>query len=89
VLQIARGLSDNILTEIVRRWNPNKPIYVAPSVDVITWNNPSTEQHRKICVDQLGINIIEPSKMGEMAEPSEISYTVKISNDEIWDYVYC
>ncbi|KAK7374164.1 hypothetical protein VNO80_07590 [Phaseolus coccineus] len=84
--KIAGGLSDNLLTEIVRGWDRNKPLYVAPAMDPLMWNNPLTEQQRQKCVDQLGINVIAPSEIGEMAEPSEISYTVKLSNDEYWDY---
>jgi len=90
VLQIAGGLSDDLLTEIVRLWDHNKkPLYVAPSMNPSVWNSPLIEQQRQKCVDELGITIIAPSDTGEMAEPSEISYTVKISNDQFWDYPYC
>ncbi|KAG2404420.1 Phosphopantothenoylcysteine decarboxylase [Vigna angularis] len=82
--KIAQGISDNTLTEIVRGWDPNKPLYVAPAMDPVAWNNPLTKQHRKRC-DELGITIIDPSSLGQMAEPTEISYIVRISNEEIWD----
>ncbi|XP_014490242.2 phosphopantothenoylcysteine decarboxylase-like [Vigna radiata var. radiata] len=82
--KIAQGICDNSLTEVVRGWDRNKPFYVAPAIDPLTWNNPLTRQYRKRC-DELGINIIDPSPRGEMADPTEISYIVKISNEEIWD----
>ncbi|KAL9315107.1 hypothetical protein ACSQ67_016108 [Phaseolus vulgaris] len=90
--QLSRRLTPfetTLNAEIVRSWDRNKPFYVAPAMDPLMWNNPLTERQRQKCVDELGINVIAPSEMGQMAEPSEISYTVKLSNDECWDYPYC
>ncbi|CAJ1815446.1 unnamed protein product [Sphenostylis stenocarpa] len=81
--KIAKGLSDNLVTEIVRGWDYDKALYVAPSMDPIIWNDPLTAQQCNN-IEKLGISIIiPPSPTGEnefcqMAEPSEISYTIYI-----------
>ncbi|XP_027338337.1 probable phosphopantothenoylcysteine decarboxylase, partial [Abrus precatorius] len=57
--KIAGGLCDNLLTCIVRAWDYNKPIFVAPSMNSHMWQNPLTEQHF-ISMDELGIILIPP-----------------------------
>ncbi|KAK7340143.1 hypothetical protein VNO77_20837 [Canavalia gladiata] len=84
--KIAGGLCDNLLTCIVRAWDYNKPIFVAPSMNNFMWKNPLTERHC-MCIDELGISLIPPiaqrSASGEyengaMAEPSTIYSTVRL-----------
>ncbi|KAK7394865.1 hypothetical protein VNO78_15406 [Psophocarpus tetragonolobus] len=92
--KIVGGICDNLLTSVVRGWDHNKPIYVAPSMHPFMWKNPLTKKH---CdrIQQLGITLMEPllrcSARGRyasyaMPEPSEISYTVKISHESIVTY---
>lgn len=84
--KIAGGLCDNLLTCIVRAWDYNKPLFVAPAMNTLMWNNPFTERHLMV-IDELGISLIPPvSKRlacgdygnGAMAEPSLIYSTVRL-----------
>lgn len=84
--KIAGGLCDNLLTCIARAWDYNKPLFVAPAMNTLMWNNPFTERHLMI-IDELGISLIPPvSKRlacgdygnGAMAEPSLIFSTVRL-----------
>ena len=85
--QIAGGLCDNLLTCIVRAWDYNKPLYVAPAMNTFMWNNPFTKLHLET-IDKLGISLIPPITKrlacgdfgnGAMAEPSEIYTTVRLT----------
>lgn len=84
--KIAGGLCDNLLTSIVRAWDYEKPIFVAPSMNTYMWKNAFTERHI-IAIDELGINLIPPAShrlatgeygTGVMAEPSFIFSTVRL-----------
>ncbi|KAL8226032.1 hypothetical protein R6Q57_018589 [Mikania cordata] len=84
--KIAGGLCDNLLTCIIRAWDYEKPIFVAPAMNTHMWMNPFTERHL-MTVDELGITLIPPvSKRlacgdygtGAMAEPSLIHSTVRL-----------
>nr|XP_043607504.1 probable phosphopantothenoylcysteine decarboxylase isoform X2 [Erigeron canadensis]XP_043607505.1 probable phosphopantothenoylcysteine decarboxylase isoform X2 [Erigeron canadensis]XP_043607506.1 probable phosphopantothenoylcysteine decarboxylase isoform X2 [Erigeron canadensis] len=84
--KIAGGLCDNLLTSIVRAWDYEKPIFVAPAMNTFMWTNPFTERHL-MSIDELGITLIPPvSKRlacgdygnGAMAEPSLIFSTVRL-----------
>ncbi|XP_009627629.1 probable phosphopantothenoylcysteine decarboxylase [Nicotiana tomentosiformis] len=83
--KIAGGLCDNLLTCIVRAWDYDKPLFVAPAMNTFMWNNPFTERHLMI-IDELGISLIPPVPKrlacgdygnGAMAEPSLIFSTVR------------
>ncbi|KAL0405519.1 UNVERIFIED_CONTAM: putative phosphopantothenoylcysteine decarboxylase [Sesamum latifolium] len=58
--KIAGGLSDNLLTSIVRAWDYSKPIFVAPSMNKYMWGNLFTQRHLKVIDDDLGISFIPP-----------------------------
>ncbi|PON85274.1 Flavoprotein [Trema orientale] len=84
--KIAGGLCDNLLTCIVRAWDYNKPLFVAPAMNTFMWTNPFTERHL-MTIDELGISLIPPVKKrlacgdygnGAMAEPSLIYSTVRL-----------
>ncbi|XP_058110046.1 phosphopantothenoylcysteine decarboxylase-like [Magnolia sinica] len=84
--KIAGGLCDNLLTCIVRAWDFNKPIYVAPAMNTFMWENPFTERHLK-AISELGFTLIPPITKrlacgdygnGAMAEPSVINNTVRL-----------
>lgn len=85
--KIAGGLCDNLLTCIVRAWDYNKPLYVAPAMNTFMWSNPFTKRHLDT-INDLGISLIPPVTKrlacgdygnGAMAEPSEIYTTVRLS----------
>ncbi|XP_071692858.1 phosphopantothenoylcysteine decarboxylase-like [Rutidosis leptorrhynchoides] len=84
--KIAGGLCDNLLTSIIRAWDYEKPIFVAPAMNTFMWTNPFTERHLML-IDELGITLIPPvskrlacgdSGTGAMAEPSLIFSTVRL-----------
>lgn len=41
----ANGICDNLLTSIVRAWEPHKPIVLAPAMNTDMWNSPFTDVH--------------------------------------------
>ncbi|VDM07322.1 unnamed protein product [Wuchereria bancrofti] len=60
VLHIANGICDNVLLSIVRAWDPRKPLYYAPAMNVAMWENPLTYQHRKVLKELLRYKEIPP-----------------------------
>lgn len=84
--KIAQGLCDNLVTCVVRAWDYNKPMFVAPAMNSLMWGNPFTERHL-ITIDELGITLIPPVTKrlacgdygnGAMAEPDLIYNTVRL-----------
>ncbi|KAK9096333.1 hypothetical protein Sjap_021830 [Stephania japonica] len=85
--KIAGGLCDNLLTCIVRAWDFDKPLFVAPAMNTFMWTNPFTERHIN-AITELGISLVPPITKrlacgdygnGAMAEPSLIHSTVRLS----------
>lgn len=85
--KIAGGLCDNLLTCIVRAWDYSKPLFVAPAMNTLMWNNPFTERHLQT-INQLGIILIPPVTKrlacgdygnGAMAETSQIYTSVRLA----------
>lgn len=58
--KIANGICDNVLLSIVRAWDPRKPLYYAPAMNVAMWENPLTYQHRKVLKELLRYKEIPP-----------------------------
>ncbi|KAK6753092.1 hypothetical protein RB195_012599 [Necator americanus] len=58
--KIAMGISDNLVTSIVRAWDPRKPLYFAPAMNTMMWENPLTFQHRNTLKDLLRYKEIPP-----------------------------
>lgn len=78
--KIANGLCDNLLTCVVRAWDFNKPLLIAPAMNTMMWDSPFTEQHIRSCV-RVGMHVIGPVNKklacgdigtGGMAEPEMI-----------------
>nr|CDJ85229.1 Flavoprotein domain containing protein [Haemonchus contortus] len=83
--KIAIGLCDNLVTSIVRAWDPRKPLYFAPAMNTMMWENPLTFQHRNTLKDLLRYKEIPPmekelmcgdSGMGAMATTQMIATVV-------------
>lgn len=80
--KLACGLSDNLLTCVVRAWDPARPILVCPAMNTHMWTNPLTAAHLSaVTSQQPHIRVLEPiSKalmcgdvgLGAMAEPADI-----------------
>ncbi|XP_078433829.1 putative phosphopantothenoylcysteine decarboxylase [Wolffia australiana] len=92
--KIAGGLCDNLLTCVVRAWDYRKPMFVAPAMNTLMWNNPFTERHISV-ISELGIKLISPvtkrlacgdSGKGAMAEPTDINNTIRLAfPHEYWN----
>lgn len=46
--KIANGICDNLLTSIIRAWNPAAPIIVAPAMNTMMYNHPLTAKHLEV-----------------------------------------
>ena len=86
--KIANGLADNLLTTIVRIWNPLVPIIAAPAMNTFMYSHPMTKIHMNILKEDLPfVEILKPVEkvlvcgdigMGGMREWSEVVHiTVK------------
>ncbi|VDD94984.1 unnamed protein product, partial [Enterobius vermicularis] len=58
--KIANGMCDNLLTSVVRAWDPRKPVYFAPAMNTAMWENVLTYQHRKTLKELLRFKEIPP-----------------------------
>uniref|UniRef100_A0A0D6R7U2 phosphopantothenoylcysteine decarboxylase n=1 Tax=Araucaria cunninghamii TaxID=56994 RepID=A0A0D6R7U2_ARACU len=83
--KVAGGLCDNLLTCIIRAWDFNKPLFIAPAMNTFMWNSPFTQKHLDV-LSELGISLIPPitKKLacgdygnGAMAEPSVIDTNLR------------
>ncbi|KAG5520044.1 hypothetical protein PMAC_001120 [Pneumocystis sp. 'macacae'] len=43
--KMANGLCDNLLTSILRAWDPSRPILAAPAMNTYMWHHPLTQRH--------------------------------------------
>jgi phosphopantothenoylcysteine decarboxylase len=43
--KIVNGMADNLLTSVVRAWDFNRPLVIAPAMNTHMWNNPITARH--------------------------------------------
>ncbi|KAG5360779.1 Protein SIS2 [Yarrowia sp. B02] len=59
--KIAIGLCDNLLTNVVRAWNTQYPILVAPSMTSYAYNSPVTKRHLKVIKEEMPwIEVLRP-----------------------------
>ena len=88
--KISNGICDNLLTSIVRAWNFEKPIYIAPAMNTKMFNHPLTLSQLNI-VEDWGMKIIYPTSnilacgdigIGAMAHIKTIT---NIVNGHRWD----
>ncbi|KAI8365346.1 phosphopantothenoylcysteine decarboxylase-like protein [Radiomyces spectabilis] len=77
--KLANGLCDNLLTCVLRAWDPCRPVVVCPAMNTNMWNHPFTNKHLDVLQKSLNFNVIDPiSKqlacgdigIGAMAEPA-------------------
>jgi phosphopantothenoylcysteine decarboxylase len=53
--KLAMGICDNCLTCVYRAWDRSRPIVLAPAMNTLMWEHPSTVRHlRQICADLTG-----------------------------------
>ncbi|SSD59265.1 uncharacterized protein SCODWIG_01026 [Saccharomycodes ludwigii] len=61
--KIAIGLCDNLLTNVIRAWNPIYPIFLAPSMVSNSFNSPITRRHLKTIKEEMDwITVFKPSE---------------------------
>ncbi|CCH46705.1 hypothetical protein BN7_6302 [Wickerhamomyces ciferrii] len=80
--KISNGICDNLLTAIIRSWNPASPILVAPAMNTFMYTHPVTSKHlTSLQEDCPWIEILKPVEkvlvcgdigMGGMREWSDI-----------------
>lgn len=58
--KMANGLCDNLLTNVVRAWDPTKPIIVAPAMNTEMWKGPFSLQHLNSLRKVYDFNIVSP-----------------------------
>ena len=42
---LATGRAHNLLTSVVRAWDRDKPLIIAPAMNTFMWQHPATEEH--------------------------------------------
>ncbi|CAE7272870.1 HAL3B, partial [Symbiodinium pilosum] len=57
--KLALGLCDNLATSFLRAWDPDKPLLVAPAMNTLMWEHPSTAEHLTT-LQARGCSIIPP-----------------------------
>jgi len=62
--KIAHGISDNLLTSVVRAWDYTKPLILVPAMNNLVWDQPMTRHQLKTMTD-MGAEVIAP-----VAKPS-------------------
>ena len=86
--KLALGLTDNCLTCVYRAWEPSRPVVLAPAMNTLMWEHPTTERHRaRLAADLRGeLHVVAPvSKklacddvgLGAMAEREAILDALK------------
>jgi phosphopantothenoylcysteine decarboxylase len=58
--KIANGLSDNLLTSVVRAWDPKRPIVIAPAMNTKMWEHPITQMHLEQAGKFYRLNMVSP-----------------------------
>eukprot|EP00029_Vermamoeba_vermiformis_P002946 TRINITY_DN13313_c0_g1_i1.p1 TRINITY_DN13313_c0_g1~~TRINITY_DN13313_c0_g1_i1.p1 ORF type:complete len:198 (+),score=56.03 TRINITY_DN13313_c0_g1_i1:84-677(+) len=84
--KIANGLSDNLLTCVIRAWDINNPMLVAPAMNTLMYSHKFTAKHLNVLQNELNIVIIDAIEkklmcgdigVGAMAEVPTIVAAVK------------
>ncbi|GBF90347.1 phosphopantothenoylcysteine decarboxylase [Raphidocelis subcapitata] len=80
----AGGLCDNLLTCVVRAWDFDRPLLVAPAMNTLMWDSPFTRRHLD-ALAQLGVAVVPPVGkrlacgdvgLGAMAAPEAVAAAV-------------
>ena len=58
--KLAQGLCDNLLTSIVRAWDVEKRLIVAPAMNTFMWDNPFTQKHLGVITEVYRAEVIPP-----------------------------
>ena len=58
--KIAHGLCDNLLTSVVRAWDPKKPLVICPAMNTFMWENPLTEKQLETVREIYRAEVVPP-----------------------------
>ncbi|KAI9141508.1 flavoprotein [Paraphysoderma sedebokerense] len=83
--KLSNGLCDNLLTCILRAWNPAKPVILAPAMNTYMYHHPLTSIHLKNVSSVLGYKVLDTVEkrlacgdvgLGGMASPETIVHNL-------------
>lgn len=61
--KIAMGLCDNLLTNVVRAWNNQYPMLIAPAMVSYAYNHPATKHHLSVIREEMKwIEVLKPTE---------------------------
>ncbi len=84
--KMANGLCDNLLSSIVRSWDPQKPVVIAPAMNTKMWEHPLTAEQLKKLGEWYPLSVVQPIAkklacgdygLGAMADLDTIVQTVQ------------
>jgi len=58
--KLSLGLCDNLATCLLRAWDPDKPVVVAPAMNTVMWEHPTNSQHLTT-LECWGYHIVRPA----------------------------
>jgi phosphopantothenoylcysteine decarboxylase len=59
--KLACGLCDNLLSSVVRAWDPAKPLLLAPAMNTLMWQHPLTAEQLRKARELMGAHVVEPA----------------------------
>lgn len=62
--KMANGLCDNLLTSVVRAWEPHKPVVIAPAMNTVMWESKFTNMHLDILNTIFDLHQVGPVEKG-------------------------
>jgi phosphopantothenoylcysteine decarboxylase len=85
--KLANGQCDNCLTCVWRAWDVSRPLVVAPAMNTLMWQHPTTARHlRQLADDTAGRLRVIPTQVkqlacddvgdGAMADPADVAAAV-------------
>jgi len=58
--KMANGLCDNLLTSVIRAWDTNRPIVIAPAMNTFMWEHPLTAEHIRRISELPCVHVVQP-----------------------------
>lgn len=60
--KISNGLCDNLLTSVIRAWDPSKRMIICPAMNTFMWENPFTSRQLETVVEVYGAAVVPPKE---------------------------